>query len=97
MSTHSRILRRLTEGVTAFFGRLRRDQRGAIAVQFAFLAIPLSVLVFGLVDVSRVSLQRRQMQDALDAATLIAARSTASPTLTWKRSATRPSSPRSPA
>jgi Flp pilus assembly protein TadG len=77
MSTHSRILRRLREAATAFAGRLRRDQRGAIAVQFAFLAIPLSILVFGLVDVSRVSLQRRQMQDALDAATLIAARSTA--------------------
>jgi Flp pilus assembly protein TadG len=46
-------------------------------VQFAFLAIPLSVLVFALVDVGRISLQRRQMQDALDAATLMAARSTA--------------------
>jgi Flp pilus assembly protein TadG len=77
MSTQSRFLRRLTEGFTAFFGRLRRDERGAIAVQFALLALPLAVLVFGLVDISRVSLQRRQMQDALDAATLIAARSTA--------------------
>ncbi len=77
MSTKSRILRRLNEGAAAFSSRLRRDERGAIAVQFAFLAIPLSVLVFGLVDVSRISLQRRQMQDALDAATLMAARSTA--------------------
>lgn len=77
MSTLSRILRRLTEGAVAFGGRLRRDQRGAIAVQFAFLALPLSVLVFALVDLGRVSLQRRQMQDALDAATLMAARSTA--------------------
>jgi Flp pilus assembly protein TadG len=77
MSTQSRFLRRLTEGFTAFARRLRRDERGAIAVQFALLALPLAVLVFGLVDISRVSLQRRQMQDALDAATLIAARSTA--------------------
>jgi Flp pilus assembly protein TadG len=77
MSSQSRPLRRLIEGVAAFAGRLRRDQRGAIAVQFAFLAIPLSVLVFALVDVGRISLQRRQMQDALDAATLMAARSTA--------------------
>ena len=77
MPTQSRILRRLSKGVAAFAGRLRRDQRGAIAVQFALLAIPLSILVFGLVDVSRISLQRRQMQDALDAATLMAARSSA--------------------
>lgn len=77
MSTKSRPLRRLAEGFTAFARRLRRDERGAIAVQFALLALPLAVLVFGLVDISRVSLQRRQMQDALDAATLIAARSTA--------------------
>jgi len=77
MPTPSRFLRRLNEGFAAFARRLRRDERGAIAVQFALLALPLAVLVFGLVDVSRVSLQRRQMQDALDAATLIAARSTA--------------------
>ena len=77
MPTQSRLFRRLGESVTAFARRLRRDERGAIAVQFAFLAIPLSVLVFALVDLGRVSLQRRQMQDALDAATLMAARSTA--------------------
>lgn len=77
MSTLSRIFRRLSEGVFAFGGRLRRDQRGAIAVQFALLALPLTVLVFALVDLGRISLQRRQMQDALDAATLMAARSTA--------------------
>lgn len=77
MSTLSRIFRRLSEGVFAFGGRLRRDQRGAIAIQFALLALPLTVLVFALVDIGRISLQRRQMQDALDAATLMAARSTA--------------------
>jgi Flp pilus assembly protein TadG len=69
----SRILRRLSQGAA----RLRRDQSGAIAVQFALLVIPLSVIVFALVDLGRISLQRRQMQDALDAATLMAARSTA--------------------
>ena len=77
MPADRRFIRRLSEGAAALAGRLRRDERGAIAVQFAFLAIPLSVLVFGLVDISRISLQRRQMQDALDAATLMAARSTA--------------------
>jgi Flp pilus assembly protein TadG len=73
MSTQTRLIRRFGD----FLDRLRRDQRGAIAVQFAFLAIPLSVLIFAMVDLGRVSLQRRQMQDALDAATLMAARSTA--------------------
>jgi Flp pilus assembly protein TadG len=57
--------------------RLRDDERGAIAVQFALLVIPLAILTFGLIDISRVSVQRRQLQDALDAATLMAARSTA--------------------
>lgn len=78
MPTQSRFLRRLSEGVAAFARRLRQDDRGAIAIQFALLALPLSILLFGLVDVGRLSLQRRQMQDALDAATLMAARSTAS-------------------
>ncbi|ATC23212.1 pilus assembly protein TadG [Caulobacter vibrioides] len=77
MPTKSRFLRRLREGVAAFARRLRRDDRGAIAIQFALLALPLSILLFGLLDVGRLSLQRRQMQDALDAATLMAARSTA--------------------
>jgi len=63
--------------ITRLFRRLVRDDRGAIAVQFALLAIPLAILVFALVDLGRISLQRRQMQDALDAATLMAARSTA--------------------
>ena len=69
--------RRLRHGVRASARRFGADQRGAIAVQFALLAIPLSILVFALVDLGRVSLQRRQMQDALDAATLMAARSNA--------------------
>jgi len=57
--------------------RLRDDDRGAVAVQFAFLALPIAILAFGLLDMNRISVQRRQLQDALDAATLMAARSTA--------------------
>lgn len=57
--------------------RLGADERGAIAVQFALLLIPIAILTFGLIDLSRVSVQKRQLQDALDAATLMAARSTA--------------------
>ncbi len=57
--------------------RLGHDERGAIAVQFALLLIPIAILTFGLIDLSRTSVQKRQLQDALDAATLMAARSTA--------------------
>ncbi|MGR4864981.1 ubiquitin-activating E1 FCCH domain-containing protein [Caulobacter sp. LARHSG274] len=56
--------------------RLRADERGAIAVWFALSLVPIMVLAFGLVDISRITVQKRQLQDALDAATLIAARST---------------------
>lgn len=55
----------------------RRDRRGAVAIQFAILAVPLAVLSFGLVDVNRASVAKRELQDALDAAALMAARSSA--------------------
>ena len=59
------------------FRDARGDERGAVAIQFALLLIPIGLLTFGLIDISRVSVQKRQLQDALDAATLMAARSTA--------------------
>jgi Flp pilus assembly protein TadG len=57
--------------------RLRADERGAIAVWFALSLVPITILTFGLVDISRMTVQKHQLQDALDAATLMAARSTA--------------------
>ncbi|WP_419253756.1 hypothetical protein ACN2C6_00070 [Caulobacter sp. ErkDOM-YI] len=57
--------------------RLRASQSGAVAVQFAFLALPIALLGFGLLDMNRVSIQRQQLQDALDASTLFAARANA--------------------
>ena len=54
---------------------LSRD--GSVAVQFALLALPLAVLAFGLVDVNRATVAKQSLQDALDASTLLAARSTA--------------------
>jgi Flp pilus assembly protein TadG len=66
-----------TRLVTRLVAPLGRDERGAIAVQFALLLIPITILTFGLIDISRASVQKRQLQDALDAATLMAARSTA--------------------
>ncbi len=77
MIARRRLFQRLSASLAGVLGRLRRDERGAIAVQFAFLALPIAILAFGLIDMNRISLQRRQLQDALDAATLIAARSTA--------------------
>jgi len=61
-------------------GGFRSDRRGAIAVWVALSLIPLCLLVFGFFDLSRMSIERRRLQDSLDAATLIAARSTATDT-----------------
>lgn len=77
MTACRRPLRRPRYGLAGVLDRLRRDERGAIAVQFAFLALPIAVLGFGLIDMNRISVQRRQLQEALDAATLMAARSPA--------------------
>ena len=58
-------------------GGFGRREDGAIAVQFAFLALPVTVLAFGMVDVNRASVAKKDLQDALDAATLLAGRSSA--------------------
>lgn len=55
----------------------RRDEGGNIAI-IAAIAVPVLALVsFALLDVNRASTQKRELQDALDAAALIAARSPA--------------------
>lgn len=69
--------RSVFDGFRRLLGRLRRDDRGVAAVQFALVAVPLSVTIFGVIDVSRASTERVRLQDALDAAALAAARSTA--------------------
>ena len=73
MTVWKRLATRL---VTRLVAPLGADERGAIAVQFALLLLPITILTFGLIDISRVSVQKHQLQDALDAATLMAARST---------------------
>lgn len=65
------------ESILAWMGRFARARRGAAAVQFAFVAVPLAVTVFGAIDVSRASSEKVRLQDALDAAALAAARSNA--------------------
>lgn len=65
-----------TAPIARFLEQFRRED-GAVAVWFAVLALPLAILAFGLIDVNRASVERRRLQDALDAATLLAARSNA--------------------
>lgn len=72
-----KIGRSVIERIKAFAGAFRRREDGAIAVQAALVAVPLLVLVLGMVDVSRAASAKHQLQDALDAATLAAARSNA--------------------
>jgi len=62
--------------VSGFLRRFRNES-GAVAIWFAVMALPLAVLSFGLIDVNRASVEKRHLQDALDAATLLAARSSA--------------------
>ena len=57
-----------------------RDDRGATAVFFAITLTLLAPLSLGIFDVYLGSTQRTQLQDALDSATLFAARSTATTT-----------------
>src|SRR3990167_4257746 len=65
----------LLKPVTRFLRRFR-SEGGAVAIWFAVMALPAAVLAFGLIDVNRASVEKRHLQDAIDAATLMAARST---------------------
>ncbi len=58
-------------------GAFARDRRGATAVAFALSFAVLAPLSLGVFDVYMGSEQRGKLQDALDAATLFAARSSA--------------------
>jgi len=71
---------RLWRTVRRHFARGARDERGAAAVTFAVSLIVLAPLTLGMMDVYLASAQRNQLQDALDAAALFAARSTATTT-----------------
>ena len=63
----------LSKGVRSL--RDFRSEGGAVAIWFAVLALPVAILAFGLIDLNRAGVERRHLQDALDAATLMAARS----------------------
>jgi Flp pilus assembly protein TadG len=55
--------------------RVARDGGGNVAIIFALAALLIVGLVFGALDVTRLSNARRELRDTLDAATLAAARS----------------------
>ncbi len=57
--------------------RFHGDRGGAVAIIFAIAAIPLILAGLGAVDLSRQSEAKSRLVDALDAATLAAARSSA--------------------
>ncbi len=60
-------------GLRRFF----RDKRGGVAVIFALAFTPVAFLSLVMIDFSRASTARTNLQETLDAATLLAARSTA--------------------
>ncbi len=63
--------------LTRFARAGARDQGGAVAVIFAVALVLLAPLVIGVIDIYMSSNQRARLQDALDAAALYAARSSA--------------------
>jgi len=62
--------------LTEFLASGARDQRGVSAVAFAISFAVLTPMALGIFDVYQTTEQRGKLQDALDAATLYAARST---------------------
>lgn len=80
MTQARRTVAKLWQGQIAGLKRLFRREEGSVAVQFALLALPLCVLTFGLMDVNRATVAKQRLQDALDAATLLAAKTTSATT-----------------
>ncbi|WP_332701248.1 TadE/TadG family type IV pilus assembly protein, partial [Devosia sp.] len=84
MDTNSKQIRgrlaRFGGAMIGFARRMTRDEGGASAVFFAVALLMLTPMTLGLVDVYISTTQRGQLQDALDTATLYAARSSATTT-----------------
>ncbi len=65
-------------GFSGWVQRLAREKRGGVGILFGMSLPVLVLMVFGALDIHRASTVRMNLQDALDAATLAAARSDAS-------------------
>ncbi|QTN19322.1 pilus assembly protein [Brevundimonas sp. AJA228-03] len=72
-----RIVKRTVSALKTFGARFAGDRRGNVAMIFALALPPMLLMTLGGVDIARVSSVRVNVQDALDAATLAAARSQA--------------------
>ena len=70
-----RIVKRTVSALKTFATRFANDRRGNIAMMFALALPPLLLTTLGAIDIARVSTVHVKLQDALDAATLAAARS----------------------
>jgi Flp pilus assembly protein TadG len=69
------MLGRKARSAIAWLKEFRDRKDGAIAVQAAFVGTPLILMSMGAVDIANASAAKTRLQDALDAATLSAARS----------------------
>jgi Flp pilus assembly protein TadG len=67
--------RRIGDALKRRVGQGARDDRGAVAIIFAFAVVVLVPMVLGLFDLYTASEQKARLQDAIDAAALYAARS----------------------
>jgi Flp pilus assembly protein TadG len=70
-------IRRQVQAARAFTRRFGASTRGNVAMIFAISLPVLVMITMGGVDINRAATVRVNLQDALDAATLAAARSTA--------------------
>jgi Flp pilus assembly protein TadG len=66
----------VSDSFVRLYRRLGQDRRGGTALLFAILAPVLLVLVLGVIDLYRLGSIKQQMQESIDNATLIVARST---------------------
>jgi len=64
----------LTGRLKAFLRRFSADRSGAVAVMFGLAFVPLAFLSLVMIDFARASNAKQHLQEDLDAATLIAAR-----------------------
>lgn len=64
-----------TRSVDRSFRRFAQDKRGGIAVTFGLAFVPVAFLSLVMIDYARASTAKQHLQEAVDAATLIAARS----------------------
>src|SRR5690606_41143837 len=74
VSQHLKILAKAGAMSARLLGRARRDERGVVAIWFGLVLAFMIPLIMIAINLHMASGQRMKFQDALDAATLAAAR-----------------------